>query len=81
MFDTRLIYQTVDWERRIEIEKEKQGNHRLELCAPFSNSVELCCKAIKSLSTLVAKLNRGDHFSNHPSEPNGALENPLYNAS
>jgi hypothetical protein len=26
MFDTRLTYQIVDWERRIQIENEKHGN-------------------------------------------------------
>jgi hypothetical protein len=26
MFDTRLAYQIVDWERRIQIENEKHGN-------------------------------------------------------
>jgi hypothetical protein len=30
MFDTRLAYQLVDWDRRIQIENEKHGNPQIE---------------------------------------------------
>jgi hypothetical protein len=81
MFDTRLIYQVVEWERRMQIENEKQGNHQLVLVVPFSNSLEACCKAVKYIYAQICKLNQGSTLSNHSSEQNGTLESHAYNAS
>jgi len=44
MFDTRLIYQVVDWERRLEIENEKQKNQRPGLYTGFPKAHQACRK-------------------------------------
>jgi hypothetical protein len=81
MFDTRLIYQIVDLERRMQIENEKQGNYRISLCVPFSNSFTFCCKAIKTVSAQISNLHRTGNFSSLSPEqdrtPNRSIVNPL----
>ena len=40
MFDTRLAYQIVDWERRMQIENEKKGSPQTDKYALLPHTVE-----------------------------------------
>ena len=40
MFDTRLAYQIVDWERRMQIENEKKGKPQIDKYALLPSVAE-----------------------------------------
>ena len=50
MFDTRLAYQVVDWERRIQIENEKHGNPSSDKYALFPHAARADRKADKPVT-------------------------------
>jgi len=50
MFDTRLTYQIVDWERRIQIENEKHGNPEHDKYALLPSAAEIDRKTDKLIS-------------------------------
>ena len=50
MFDTRLAYQVVDWERRIQIEDEKHGNPSSDKYALLPQAARADRKADKPVS-------------------------------
>jgi hypothetical protein len=81
MFDTRLIHQVVELERRIQIENEKKGNYRPVVNAPFSHCLEYFCKAAQTILARIYKLNRVNNFPTHSSEEDGTLEHSAYNTS
>lgn len=50
MFQTQLIHQVVDWEKRLEIEEEKRKNHRtVEVYANYLAPVPPCRRIRRSL--------------------------------
>ena len=69
MFDTRLICQVVDWERRIEIENEKQKNHWPETSGFFAKGYDLLRTAHKSIVGRFNKLSKDRIVSVHSSQP------------
>jgi PP-loop superfamily ATP-utilizing enzyme len=81
MFDTRLIYQVVEWEKRNEIENEKKGNYRHVVNAPFSHCFEYCCKAAHTILAQTLNSKQGSKVSSHTSASDRTLERPAYNAS
>jgi hypothetical protein len=50
MFDTRLINQVVDWERRIQIENEKKGKPQIDKYALLPRAAGIDRKTDKPIS-------------------------------
>jgi len=77
MFDTRLIYQVVEWERRIEIENEKRRRPRPDSSADFTTNTEVTHQERESIFAWVLRFGRGRRLVARSVEPDGALESPV----
>lgn len=69
MFDTRLICQVVEWERRIEIGNENRKNNRPEVTPSFPIAIDRGQKGLQSKLAQFIKLRRVHNYSMHSSEP------------
>ncbi len=59
MFQTQLIQQVVEWERRLEIEDERRENHRGEPYANYLAEVRPMRNERKSMLARILNLGRG----------------------
>ena len=78
MIDTRLINQVLVWERRIEIENEKQKNLHPHAYAGLPTAPEPCQKAQKSIFARIFRHSLGHNLTIHSAEPAGTPDNPIY---
>jgi hypothetical protein len=53
MFQTQLIQQVVEWERRLEIEDERRENHRGE---PYANYLAQVCPIRNERKSMLARI-------------------------
>ena len=49
MFDTRLIHQVLEWERRLEIENEKRKSHHPNMDTRYPTRPQACRKEHRSV--------------------------------
>jgi hypothetical protein len=69
MFDTRLIFLTIDNERKLQIEHEKQIASRGGPRADFSDQNHSGIKSIYSVLGRMFKSNQGREISSRAAEP------------
>lgn len=74
MFQTQLIQQVVEWERRLEIEDERRGNHRDEPYVNYLAQVQPMRTERKSILARILSLGRGRKAAqpaerSYPQEP------------
>ncbi len=76
MFDTHLIYQVVEWERRIEFENEKRNSPRRDM-AGVTASPELLRAERGPIFTRVFRAGRNRGLAVYPVETAGSPDSPL----
>jgi hypothetical protein len=76
MFDTRLIYQVVDWERRIEIENDKHKIPRPATITAWPAQPKSYRGERESIFTRIFNLNRDRRLTARSTEPAGTLDSP-----
>jgi hypothetical protein len=81
MIDTRLIYQVVEWDRRIEMENEKQKNLRPKPNADFTTVHEPGQKQQPSILVRIFRQCIGQKIAAHSAEPAETPDNPVYSES
>ncbi len=70
MMDTRLIYQVVEWDRRLEIENEKQKNLRPGTYVGFtSKNTGPEVKERRSFFARIFRHGTGHNITIHSAEP------------
>ncbi len=74
MFDTRLIYQVVDWERRLEIENEKRKKPRPEPWLDFTAPAEPARQERESIFARLLRLGRSRRLAIRSVEPAGTRD-------
>jgi len=77
MFDTRLIYQVVDWERRIEIENDIHRIPRPATMTGLPAHPEPYREERASIFTRIFNLNRDRRLTARSTEPDGTLDSPV----
>ena len=77
MFDTRLIYQVVDWERQLEIENEKRGKPRRETIEGFTNGPEPFRQEHEPILARVLRLGRNRGIANCSVDPACPVESTI----
>jgi hypothetical protein len=76
MFDTRLIYLVVEWERRMEIENREQKNHRSEAFEYYPIALGPCRKEPKFKLVRMLKLVRDHNNFPHLPELKADIDGP-----
>ncbi len=78
MFDTRLIYLVVEWERRMEIENRDQKYHRPEAYEQYPIALDPCKKEPMFKLVKMLKLVRDHDRISHSPEPKAEIGGPVF---